>query len=861
MKRKQFILTCLSLGLSIMFPLAATSAQTSFSVWPDTRVPGIADAGADSPVEVGVKFRADSSGTITGIRFYKSAKNTGTHVANLWTRGGTRLASATFKNETASGWQQVNFASPVAISANTVYIASYHTNSGHYSCDENYFSSSGVDSAPLHIFANGVSGVNGVYGYGSTSKLPNLGWRSSNYWVDVVFSTTATADTTPPSVTAFSIPSTSTTLTVPINSLSATDNVGVTGFLVNESASAPASNASGWSPSVPASYTFAAAGSKTLYAWARDAGGNVSSSRSAGVTITLQTSGPEPAGWYAGDMHVHRSCGGAPEAVSSIFQKMNAQDLAAISLMADMGNGEVKDPYTDLPRVNGQDDPVSTLGRILHWEAEWHWDATYGQYQYQALGGHVLALGLLESHQIWEEYTYPIFKWVHQQNGIAGFAHMQYLDGGIPQTLNCCMPIEYPVEVALGASDFISEDVDDNNYSGPVMYPENAIQAYYRLLNCGFRPGLAAGTDYPCNYSAPLGSLLTYAQVDGGQMTYRNWIEGIAKGRTVISRNGHKEFLDLKVNNSATPGDEINLSEAGNVQVTIQWTAAQGLTGVIELIQNGVVVASKQASAGQGSPASLSATVNFSRSGWLAARRMGDNGHMLHTAAVFVLVNNAPVRASQADALFYVGWMDNLLAKTSPGGAWSSYLVNSRAAAQARYQSARAIFQQIALEAGETPAEPTIFTNQTPSTYENDAAYELGTKFRADVSGQITKVRIYTNTLEGGDHIVRIWRVSDASVVAGPYTWNFMKGTSGWHIFTLPVPLAIAANTEYIVAVSNSSDRYYSEQSRGFDVPIVNGHLNTSVGSGVYTDKMGAMPASTWQNTNYFRDVYFEPLK
>lgn len=48
---------------------------------------------------------------------------------------------------------------------------------------------------------------------------------------------------------------------------------------------------------------------------------------------------PEPAGWYAGDMHVHRSCGGSPESVSSLYTKMSTNNLAAISLLANMGNG------------------------------------------------------------------------------------------------------------------------------------------------------------------------------------------------------------------------------------------------------------------------------------------------------------------------------------------------------------------------------------------------------------------------------------------------------------------------------------------------------------------------------------------
>ena len=151
--------------------------------------------------------------------------------------------------------------------------------------------------------------------------------------------------------------------------------------------------------------------------------------------------------------------------------------MAVVFLLADMGNGEVQDPVTDLSRVTGTNDPISTAGRIVHW------DATYSQYSQQALGGHLVALGLTNAYQIWSEYTYPILNWAHQQGGIAGFVHMQYLDDGFPQSLNCCIPIEYPVEVALGACDFISEDVDGNDYF---------IHAYYRLLNCGFRLGFAA---------------------------------------------------------------------------------------------------------------------------------------------------------------------------------------------------------------------------------------------------------------------------------------------------------------------------------------------------------------------------------
>jgi hypothetical protein len=173
-------------GQSVTKPLSI-GISTRVTLWSSLTVPGVVDAGPDSSVELGVKFQSDVNGSITGIRFYKASTNTGTHVANLWTSSGTLLATATFAGETASGWQQVLFSSPVPITANTVYVASYHTLNGHYSFDSNYFGSAGLDNPPLHALANGVSGGNGVYAYGTTSVFPSGTYNATNYWVDVIF--------------------------------------------------------------------------------------------------------------------------------------------------------------------------------------------------------------------------------------------------------------------------------------------------------------------------------------------------------------------------------------------------------------------------------------------------------------------------------------------------------------------------------------------------------------------------------------------------------------------------------------------------------------------------------------------------
>ncbi len=161
--------------------------------------PAVADPG---PVELGVKFTADIGGFITGVRFYKGAGNTGTHVGNLWTSSGTLLATATFTGESASGWQQVSFANPVAISANTVYVASYFAPNGNYAADSQFFANSAVNNPPIRLLQDGVSGGNGVYGYAGASSFPSASFQATNYWVDVVFSTTGPTDNTPPTVVA-----------------------------------------------------------------------------------------------------------------------------------------------------------------------------------------------------------------------------------------------------------------------------------------------------------------------------------------------------------------------------------------------------------------------------------------------------------------------------------------------------------------------------------------------------------------------------------------------------------------------------------------------------------------------------------
>ena len=82
-----------SLGLALIsLPGQPVQAQQTCpcSIWTSTTAPGPMASDANA-VELGVKFRADSNGFITGLRFEKYAQNSGTHVGSLWTTGGTLL--------------------------------------------------------------------------------------------------------------------------------------------------------------------------------------------------------------------------------------------------------------------------------------------------------------------------------------------------------------------------------------------------------------------------------------------------------------------------------------------------------------------------------------------------------------------------------------------------------------------------------------------------------------------------------------------------------------------------------------------------------------------------------------------------
>ncbi len=212
---------------AILFMLAVdATAQTSF--WSTSAVPRVREATNDAKsVTLGLRFYSDVAGSVTAIRFYKGSRNTGTHIGTLWSSGGDKLASVTFSNETATGWQQATFSSPINITANTTYVISYSAPNGYYSYDE-YYSWSTLTNSSLHVSGSSP----GVYAYGSGTIFPNSRWNGSNYWVDVVFKAT-NGTTPPPAPSTYSISgtvsgsgTTGLTLSGPVSRSTSTDSLG-----------------------------------------------------------------------------------------------------------------------------------------------------------------------------------------------------------------------------------------------------------------------------------------------------------------------------------------------------------------------------------------------------------------------------------------------------------------------------------------------------------------------------------------------------------------------------------------------------------------------------------------------------------
>ena len=90
----------------------------------------------------------------------------------------------------------MSFPSPVAITANTTYVASYFAPAGHYAGDGSYFAASGCRqravARPRQTVCPRTASTTT-----RDQRFPSDSFLATNYWVDVVFTTIAGDNTAP----------------------------------------------------------------------------------------------------------------------------------------------------------------------------------------------------------------------------------------------------------------------------------------------------------------------------------------------------------------------------------------------------------------------------------------------------------------------------------------------------------------------------------------------------------------------------------------------------------------------------------------------------------------------------------------
>ena len=165
---------------------------------------------------------------------------------------------------------------------------------------------------------------------------------------------------------------------------------------------------------------------------------------------------------------------------------------------------------------------------------------------------------------------------------------------------------------------------------------------------------------------------------------------------------------------------------------------------------------------------------------------------------------------------------------------------------------------RVTLNVSPVDNDNTIFTTQTPNYPDNtdNVPYELGMKFQTLQSGHITAIRYYKAEDEPvGGHTGWIWDSTGKPLGSVVFT---NETSYGWQQATLATPVAVAANTTYTVSV-NVSSFYVSTPSGLATPPTPNGPLQALIGGGVLNKTPGAFPTTSFQNSNYFRDVVLGP--
>jgi hypothetical protein len=900
--------TGLSNGKAYTFTVKATngegtgpeSAQSaSLTPW-DTifdfgLAPQAADSGDGSSVEVGTRFTADQSGAITGIRFYKSVANTGTHIGSLWTASGQLLESATFTGETASGWQTVTFPSSVPVTAGTTYVAAYFDPNGHYATTPGGLTNS-IDNSPLHALAGGASSTNGVYSYTSSSTFPNNSYNDTNYWVDVLFAppSAASAPATPTNVSATAgdktasitwnapadngSPITSYTITPFAGSTAQTPTVtgnaqttatvsGLTDgtaytFTVKAtnsvgtgSASAPSSAVTPFAitaPSAPTNVTANPASSEALVTWTAPASGapissytitpyigstaqtpfQVSNGSATSATVTGLTN--ESAYTFTVTA-VNGGGAGTPSSASvAVTPEDTIFDFSGTPQNVDSGDtGSLELGVKFTADTNG------FVTGVRFYKSAANTGTHLGNLW--SASGQLLASAKFtnESASGWQTVSFstPVAVSAGTTYVASYFdpsGHYSVTSGGLSNAVDN-PPLHALSSAASGGNGLFA-------YSSTTTFPGNSYNASNYWVDVMFTTASSVpAPGQPTNVTAtalPQAASVSWsAPTSGGPVgTY-----------TVTPYVGSTAQPTTTVSSPATTATVTGLIPGTTYTFTVQAGSPAG-TGTASAASNAVTPTPASAPSAPtsvtASPATGQALVS-----WTTPTSNGGSPISGYTVTPYI-----GTTAQQTVAVSNPSATSALVPGLTDGTAYT-FTVKASNTAGTSSESA---------PSGAVTPQNTIFDfSGTPAALDggDSGSVNLGVQFTADTTGTVNGIRFYKASANTGTHIGSLWTTSGQLLESATFT---NETASGWQTVTFASPVAITAGTTYVASYFAPNGNY-SASSFGLNAAVDNSPLHAlsnavSGGNGLFAYGAGTtFPNQSYQANNYWVDVLFSP--
>ena len=881
-------------------PGVTVNVNCPCSIWGTSVTPPTPDSGDAQAVTVGVKFKTDTFGQISGIRFYKASTNTGTHIGSLWDSNGNLLASATFTNESSSGWQTVTFSNPVAILPNTTYVAGYFAPIGHYAVTSSYFYPSPAptplggatpDSAPLHAIGNNnAAGGNGVFAYASSSTFPTQSFGASNYWVDLVFSP-ATAPGQASNVNAtggkgsatltWSAPTTG----GPVTTYTITPYIGSTAqHPTTVSGSVPPTTATVTGLTAGTSYTFTVTASNPN-------GTGAASPQSNAVTPTALTAPSAPSNVSATaatssavvSWATPTDNGGSPITGYTVtpFIGSTAQTPRQISnpsttstTFTGLTNGTA---YTFAVTATNQIGvgPAGTSNVVTPYDTLFDF-TTPATPDSGDSGGVDLGVKFTSDNAGWVE---GIRFYKSQANTGTHVGSLWDASGNLLATAT------FTNESASGWQQVL--------FSNPVVISAGTTYIASYFTSSGHYAFAANGFNSPFD-NPPLHALANTASPNG-VFTY-------ASGNVFPSQtfNAADYYVDPLFLSMPPPGQATNVSAtAGQGSAIVTWSAPGNGGPVASYTITPFIGSTAQATTTvSGSPPATTVTIkNLSGVSTytfkVTATNPAGSGPVSASSNAVTPQPPAPpsapgnVTATPATTSAVVSWT----APTSDGGSSiTGYTVTPFIGANAQtpvpvagasatstkvtglangttYTFTVAAINGVGTGTASAPSpaatpDDTIFDFGTPATVDSGdgSSLDLGVKFTADVAGTVTGVRFYKAQANAGTHVGALWDTKGNLLASATFT---NETTTGWQVVLFSNPVAIVPHATYIASYF-APNGHYSFAANGFsssvDNPPLHGVANGTSSNGVFAYASGnAFPSETFNASGYGVDVLFNP--